>query len=130
MPLDNVGRLLVVVGLVVVAAGLLFIVAGRVPFLGRLPGDIHWEHDGVQVYAPLATGLLLSVVLSVLLTLVTNVLNRHDRRRAAADRGLRLRSAGRADRPDASRAARRGPPARDPAPGRSARHAVFREIGA
>jgi len=76
MPLDNVGRLLVVVGLVVVAAGLLFMVAGRVPFLGRLPGDIHWEHDGVQVYAPLATGLLLSVVLSVLLTLVTNVLNR------------------------------------------------------
>ena len=76
MPLENVGRLLVVVGLVVVAAGLLFMVAGRVPFLGRLPGDIHWEHDGVQVYAPLATGLLLSVVLSVLLTVVTNVLNR------------------------------------------------------
>jgi DUF2905 family protein len=76
MPLDNVGRLLVVVGLVVVAAGLLFMVAGRVPFLGRLPGDLHWEHNGVQVYAPLATGLLLSVVLSVLLTLVTNVLNR------------------------------------------------------
>ena len=76
MPLDNVGRLLVVVGLAVVAAGLLFMVAGRVPFLGRLPGDFHWEHDGVQVYAPLATGLLLSVVLSVLLTLVTNVLNR------------------------------------------------------
>ena len=76
MPLDNVGRVLVVVGLVVVAAGLLFMVAGRVPFLGRLPGDIHWEHDGVQLYAPLATGLLLSVVLSVLLTIVTNVLNR------------------------------------------------------
>jgi hypothetical protein len=76
MPLENVGRLLVVVGLVVLAAGLLFMVAGRVPFLGRLPGDIHWEHDGVQVYAPLATGLLLSVVFSVLLTLVTNVLNR------------------------------------------------------
>ena len=76
MPLESVGRLLVVVGLVVVAAGLLFMVAGRVPFLGRLPGDIHWEHDGVQVYAPLATGLLLSVVLSVLLTVVTNVLNR------------------------------------------------------
>jgi hypothetical protein len=76
MPLDNVGRLLVVVGLVVVAAGLLFMVADRVPFLGRLPGDLHWERDGVQVYAPLATGLVISVVISVLLTLVTNVLNR------------------------------------------------------
>jgi hypothetical protein len=76
VPLDNAGRLLVIVGLVVVAAGLLFMLAGRVPFLGRLPGDIHWERDGVQVYAPLATGLLLSVVLSVLLTVVTNLLNR------------------------------------------------------
>ena len=76
MPLDNVGRLLVVVGLVVVAAGLLFMLAGRVPFLGRLPGDFHWERDGVSVYAPLASGLLVSVVLSVLLTLVMNVLNR------------------------------------------------------
>jgi hypothetical protein len=76
VPLENAGRLLVIVGLVVVAAGLLFMLAGRVPFLGRLPGDLHWERDGVRVYAPLATGLLLSVVLSVLLTVVTNVLNR------------------------------------------------------
>ena len=40
MPLENAGRLLVIVGLVVVAAGLLFMLAGRVPFLGRLPGDL------------------------------------------------------------------------------------------
>ncbi len=76
MPLENAGRLLVIVGLVVVAAGLLFLLAGRVPFLGRLPGDLHWERGNVHVYAPLATGLLLSVVLSVLLTVVTNALNR------------------------------------------------------
>ena len=78
MPLENVGRLLIVVGLIVVAAGLLFVLASRVPFLGRLPGDIHWERDGVSVYAPLATGLLLSIVLSVLLTVVFNLLNRGD----------------------------------------------------
>ena len=76
MPLESVGGLLIVVGLLIVAVGLLFLLAGRVPFLGRLPGDIHWERDGVSVYAPLATGLLISVVLSVLLTLVMNLLNR------------------------------------------------------
>jgi hypothetical protein len=76
MPLDNVGRLLVVVGLVVVAAGLLFMLAGRVPWLGRLPGNFAWEPDGVHVYVPLATGLLVSVALSVLLTLAVNLLNR------------------------------------------------------
>jgi hypothetical protein len=77
MPLENAGRVLIVVGLLLVAAGLLFLLAGRVPFLGRLPGDLHWQRDGVSIYVPLATGLLISVVLSVLLTLVLNLFNRH-----------------------------------------------------
>ena len=76
MPLENAGRLLIVVGLVVVALGLLFVLGSRVPFLGRLPGDLHWERDGVTIYAPLATGLLVSVVLSVLLTLVLRLTGR------------------------------------------------------
>jgi hypothetical protein len=76
VPLDNLGRMLVVLGLVVVAAGLLLMLGSRVPFLGRLPGDFLWERDGVTVYAPLATGLLVSVVLSALLTLVFRVLGR------------------------------------------------------
>jgi hypothetical protein len=76
MPLENVGRLLIILGLLIVATGLLFLIAGRVPFLGRLPGDLHWERDGLSIYIPLATGLLLSVLLSVLLTLVLNLLNR------------------------------------------------------
>jgi hypothetical protein len=47
-----------------------------VPFLGRLPGDLHWERDGVTIYAPLASGLLVSVVLSVLVTLALRVTGR------------------------------------------------------
>jgi hypothetical protein len=76
MPLENVGRVLIVVGLVVVALGLLFVIGSRVPFLGRLPGDLHWERDGVTIYAPLASGLLVSVVLSVLVTLALRVTGR------------------------------------------------------
>lgn len=76
MPLDQMGRFLIVGGLVVVALGLLFVIAGRVPALGRLPGDFNWRGDGWAVHVPLATSLLLSLVLSVLLTLVLNVLGR------------------------------------------------------
>ena len=75
-PLDQVGRLLIIGGLLSVALGLLFLLASRVPAIGRLPGDLSWHGEGWSVYIPLASSLLLSLVLSVLLTLVINLLGR------------------------------------------------------
>jgi len=62
-------RTLIVVGLLLVAAGLLWPWLTRLG-LGRLPGDIVIARDNFTFYAPLATGLLLSVVLSLVLWLV------------------------------------------------------------
>lgn len=62
------GKLLIALGGLVVISGLLLWVAGRAGFRG-LPGDIAWEGDGVRVYAPIASCLVLSVVLSLLLWL-------------------------------------------------------------
>jgi len=69
MELSQFGRVLVLVGAVILFLGLLLVVANRVPLIGRLPGDITVRGDGWTVYAPLAT----SIVLSVLLTLVLSV---------------------------------------------------------
>src|SRR5262249_16144708 len=63
----DLGRWLIVFGLVLVGVGLLLTVAGRIPWLGRLPGDIYYKSDHVTVYFPLVTCLLVSVVVSVLL---------------------------------------------------------------
>jgi hypothetical protein len=63
------GRILIGVGLAIAALGALIVVFGRVPWLGRLPGDLSFRVGGTQVYLPLATCLLLSVVLSILLNL-------------------------------------------------------------
>jgi hypothetical protein len=62
----DVGRALIVLGLLLVAAGALLSLVGKVPWLGRLPGDIHVERGNWTFYVPLATSLLLSVVLSLL----------------------------------------------------------------
>jgi hypothetical protein len=58
-------RTLIIIGLVLVAAGLLWPVIGRLG-LGRLPGDIRVEGENYSFYFPLMTSLLLSVVLSVI----------------------------------------------------------------
>lgn len=68
--MGDLGRLLIVVGLVVVAVGVLLVVAGRVPWVGRLPGDIHIQRGNWSLYLPLGTSLLLSVLLTVILYLL------------------------------------------------------------
>ncbi len=65
----DLGRLLILTGGVVLLVGVILTAGGRVPFLGRLPGDISVSRGNTQFYFPVATGLLLSVVLTVLLNL-------------------------------------------------------------
>ncbi|MGH6851178.1 MAG: DUF2905 domain-containing protein [Methylocella sp.] len=62
-------RALILLGLILVAAGLLWSWIGRLG-LGRLPGDIIVERSNFTLYIPIATGLLISVVVTLLLWLV------------------------------------------------------------
>ena len=70
--LSAAGKLLILGGLVLAGAGVVLLTAGRIPLLGRLPGDIYVQRGNFTFYFPLVT----SIVLSVLLTLVLNLLAR------------------------------------------------------
>ncbi|MGE5618022.1 MAG: DUF2905 domain-containing protein [Sphingomonadaceae bacterium] len=72
----DLGKLLLVIGGLVFLLGLIMLLAGNVPFLGRLPGDISFQWGNVRVYFPLATMILLSIILTVLLNLVLGVFRR------------------------------------------------------
>lgn len=65
--MSGLGRVLIIGGLVLVAIGLLISLAPRLPWLGRLPGDILIKKESFSFYMPLTTSLLLSVVVSLLL---------------------------------------------------------------
>jgi hypothetical protein len=65
--LSGLGKALVMVGIALVILGLAL--AGKLPFLGRLPGDIRIQRDGFVFYFPLTSMLLVSLVLSLILTL-------------------------------------------------------------
>jgi uncharacterized protein HemY len=66
--LPSLGKLLVVLGIVLAIVGL--IVWGKIPFLGRLPGDIRIEKDGFTFYFPLTTMLIISAIASLILFLL------------------------------------------------------------
>ncbi len=68
--LAPLGRSLILLGVILVVLGAILVVAPRIPLIGRLPGDIRIERDGLVIYFPLATMLLVSVLLSVLAWLV------------------------------------------------------------
>ena len=70
MELAQLGRALVLIGAVILFFGVLLVFADRVPFIGRLPGDITIRGDGWTIYAPLATSIVLSVVLTLVLGVV------------------------------------------------------------
>jgi hypothetical protein len=69
----DVGRMLVVLGVLLVVVGALLWLggAGRVPFLGRLPGDFHIQRGNWSFYFPLTTSILLSVVLTLILAFLS-----------------------------------------------------------
>ncbi len=74
--LPDLGRWLIVVGLGLAALGLVIALLGRLPWVGRLPGDIRIQRDHVSCFIPLATSLLLSLVLTVLLNVLARLFRR------------------------------------------------------
>jgi Protein of unknown function (DUF2905) len=67
--MQDFGRMLIVLGVVIALVGLALTLAGRLP-IGRLPGDIHVERGNWSFYFPLGTSIVLSLLLTLVLWLV------------------------------------------------------------
>jgi uncharacterized membrane-anchored protein len=70
MPTSDVARVLIVVGIVALVAGLLLLLWPKAQMLGHLPGDLSFERNGVRVYIPIATTLIISLVLTIVVNVV------------------------------------------------------------
>jgi uncharacterized membrane protein len=68
--MESAGRMIIVFGLVLVVIGVLLTFSGKVPWFGRLPGDIYIQKKGFSLYFPLTTSIIVSIVLSAILMLL------------------------------------------------------------
>lgn len=67
--LPQFGKLLVILGVSIVVVGVLLLFVDRIPFLGKLPGDISFRSGNMRIHFPIVTCIILSVLLTVILNL-------------------------------------------------------------
>lgn len=69
--MQDIGKILILIGLVFLASGLFIFFAGRIPFgfLGKLPGDISYHKNNISVFAPITSMVIISIVLTVVINI-------------------------------------------------------------
>ncbi len=68
--MSDLGRWLVIIGVIIIVIGAIFMVAGKIPWLGKLPGDIVWRRGDSTLFIPFGTMLLVSIALTVILNII------------------------------------------------------------
>lgn len=71
--MEQIGKSLIFAGIILFIIGGLFLLGGKVPFLGKLPGDIAIEKENFHFYFPISTSILISILLSVIFWLISHL---------------------------------------------------------
>ena len=70
MAVESLGRMILYIGIILVLIGGFFVLMGKVPWFGRLPGDIIYRRGGMTIFVPITTMILVSIVLTLLMNIV------------------------------------------------------------
>ena len=68
--MEEIGRVFLLLGIIFLFFGTVFSLAGKIPFIGRLPGDIIIKREDFQFYAPIGTCILLSLFFSLIFAII------------------------------------------------------------
>ena len=66
----GLGKSLIILGIIIAAIGIIITFAGKIPWLGRFPGDLYIKRENFTFYFPLTTCILLSIILSLIFWLL------------------------------------------------------------
>ena len=68
--ISSLGKILIVVGIVIVVVGIIFSFSNKIPFIGKLPGDIFIRKGNTTFYFPIVTSIVLSILLTIIFWLI------------------------------------------------------------
>jgi hypothetical protein len=74
--MEGLGKILLIVGGVIMLLGLLLVFHQHIPFLGKLPGDIIIKKEGFSIYFPIVTFIIISILLTVLVNIIIFFVNK------------------------------------------------------
>jgi len=63
------GKMLIIAGIILIFAGLVFLFADKIPFIGRLPGDIYVKKERFSFYFPITTSIVISIILTIIFSI-------------------------------------------------------------
>ena len=63
--MSGIGKMIILMGLLLVIIGILFTIGEKIPYIGKLPGDIHIKREKFSFYFPLTTCILISLILTI-----------------------------------------------------------------
>jgi hypothetical protein len=72
-PLASLGKMLIFFGIILAIVGVFFVLGGKIPHFGRLPGDIYIQRKGVTFYFPITTAILISILISLVFWIVNKL---------------------------------------------------------
>lgn len=72
----GIGKILVIVGGIIIVIGLIFIFSPHIPFLGKLPGDVTIKRDGFWLYFPVVTFLIISIILTIVINIILRIIGK------------------------------------------------------
>jgi len=67
--MTSMGKMLIVVGIILIVLGLAYTYGPKIPWLGKLPGDISIKKDNFAFYFPIATSIIISIILSIIFSI-------------------------------------------------------------
>ncbi len=68
---SGIGKVLLIIGLVIAGIGVLFLLGGKIPWIGRLPGDFYYKSKNITFYFPLATSIVVSIILTIIVLFIS-----------------------------------------------------------